>query len=59
MRISFFKALDAWGQEAKRDMDDFDKLRLWIKWAARVTTPGDWEATQKFTAKVEREVFGC
>jgi hypothetical protein len=59
MRINFFKALSAWGFEAKRDMDNVDKLRLWIKWAARVNAPGDWGAVQEFTAKIEREVFGC
>lgn len=56
--MSFFTALDSWGKDVKPKMSHEDKLRSWIKWAARVTVPGDQEATQEFTTKVEMEVFG-
>lgn len=56
--MTYFAALEAWGEEAKNIPDKEGKLACWVKHAVRVRNK-EYADVISFTEDVEREVFGA
>jgi len=54
--MTILAAIREWSKEASKKMSNEDKLRLWIKLAARIN-PIDFLERDRLTSWIERETF--